>query len=168
MKLPSQNQTKPAAHFATPLGSKLNLLLAGEYANRVATRGSIGKAAGPDFTALRALLKTQFSGINARLNLLAWQIGAIGGCARIDPGDRPSMASSGGARTVGESQDDMLTRLIDLREAGIAQLGSVVGWGRTRCEDRGTMDLLADLTAYHERDVWMLRAMRWDLRAATA
>lgn len=158
--------SRPKGGPARGAGPILNGLLADEYANRLATGEFAHSATGADCEGFRRMLVAQGRGIDARLNLLAWQIGVTGVRARIDvvgPASR-STARPG----VNGSQDEMISSLITLRETMIQRLQSAIGAGFIPPDLSGASELLADLLSCHERDLWMLCALRWDRRAADA
>jgi len=140
----------------------LNHLLADEYANRLATRESLVGALGTNFSKLRELLERQVRGIDRRLNLLAWEIGLTGGCAMIDSVG-PTKSTITAKSRLPQSLDETLTALIDLREFLVTRLRTAVNRRGDGCHG-----LLADLLACHERDTWMLCALRWEHRAVAS
>jgi DNA-binding ferritin-like protein len=141
--------------------STLNFLFADEFENQIATRNFLADTTGTGFSEFHELLKSQASGIEQRLNLLAWEIGLTGEYAPIEPA-RPPPPPTTGRQGLHKSLDEMLASLIDLREFLKTRLEAVAGRSVHRCSE-----LMADLVASHERDARMLRTLRWDRRAAT-
>lgn len=148
------------------IGPILNSLLADEYALSLAARRCCWNATGPDALRIRSLLESQIRESDRRLDRLAWQIGTVGACARLDlaglaaAGD---LAFVSGARPGAQA---LLNGLADLHDEMIVRLKSAVGMVTDRIGDAGTAILLTDLLMLRERDVWMLRALRWDLAAS--
>jgi DNA-binding ferritin-like protein len=117
-------------------------------------------AAGRKFVRLHALLDEQFSEIGTRLTRLAARsrdLGSRNSAGHAGPAIRP--------KAIGERealQIYMLRELLGLHGALIDHLkrGSSLASGH----DRQTTDLLADLTANHEKDAFMLRALLWEVQ----
>jgi DNA-binding ferritin-like protein len=144
--------------------STLNFLFADEFENQIATRNFLADTTGTGFSEFHELLKTQASGIDQRLNLLAWEIGLTGEYAPVEPAGPSQPAIPATARPgLHKSLDEMLASLIDLREFLKTRLEAVAGRSVHRCSE-----LMADLVAGHERDARMLRRLQWGRRAAAS
>jgi hypothetical protein len=140
--------------------STLNFLFADEFENQIATRNFLADTTATEFSEFHELLKSQASGIDQRLNWLAWEIGLTGDYAPIEKAGPPPPPAIARQR-LHKSLDEMLASLIDLREFLKTRLEAVAGRSVHRCSE-----LMADLLASHERDARMLRTLRWDRRAA--
>jgi DNA-binding ferritin-like protein len=117
-------------------------------------------AAGRKFIRLHALLDEQFSEIGTRLTRLAARSRELGSSNSTGHGDHASRSRSPAAG--GALQSHMLRELLGLHEALIDRLkrGSAVVSRR----DVETTQLLATLTANHEKDAFMLRALLWEVQ----
>jgi len=156
--MPPHSPNGPASKIGGSLTLILNRLLADDYSNRVTTRAILQTAAGKDFADFRELLETQALGIDRRLNLLAWQIGLFGACARISAAVTVK-TRRGFAETGPGSANRMLEALVSLRARLLKRIRSAIGLCPQRPGDAGTGNLLLDLTAHHERDMRLLRVL---------
>lgn len=140
----------------------LNRLLAGEYLLYFAVRDYRWNVSGPDALKLHQLLGIQAHEIDGRLDRLAWRIGMLGGRTKVSPTDLGVAGWPAAAPGAGLSVERMLDELGRLQDELIARLRATVDLCQRQFSDPVTTELLADLVVYHERDAWVLRAMRWD------
>jgi starvation-inducible DNA-binding protein len=111
---------------------------------------------------LHRLLDEQFSEIGIRLTRLAARSRDVGAWHSTGKGDRA--AQSRETITDGALQAYMIRQLLGLHETLLASLkrGSALVSGRFHHDQ--TTDLLTDLTADHEKDAFMLRALLWEVQ----
>jgi DNA-binding ferritin-like protein len=115
---------------------------------------------------LHALLDEQFSEIGIRLTRLAARSRDLGAWHSTGSGERA--AAAGERMASGALQAYIIRQLLDRHETLLTSLrrgtalvaGSVYG-------DK-TFALLADLTAEHEKDAFMLRALLWEVQKTAA
>jgi starvation-inducible DNA-binding protein len=115
---------------------------------------------GRKFPRLHALLDEQFSEIGIRLTRLAARSRDLGSWSSTGHGERsaqPRMAVADDALHA-----YMIRELLSLHETLIASLKRGNAVASERFHDRETTYLLADLTANHEKDAFMLRALLWE------
>ena len=115
-------------------------------------------AAGRRFLRLHALLDEQFSEIGIRLTQLAGRSRDLGAGHATGHGDRANPRSIPADEAL---ESHMLRELLGLHEAMVVSLkrGSLLA----RDRDDLTTTLLAALTANHEKDAFMLRALLWEV-----
>ena len=147
------------------IGATLAGLLNDESALYAVTREWRYDTAGRKFLRLHALLDEQFSEIGIRLARLGARSHDLGfwsstGHSERAPPLRPAVADDA-------FHAYMIRELLSLHETLIASLkrGSAVASGGFH--DRETTDLLAELTANHEKDAFMLRALLWEVENIT-
>lgn len=153
------NETKP-------IGEMLASLIHDESALYAITREWRYDTAGRRFLRLHALLDEQFSEIGIRLTRLAARsrdLGASNSAGHETRAMQPRSPVAGDAL-----QAHMIREILGLHEALIASLkhGSVSVSGQFH--DGETTDLLADLTANHEKDAFKLRALLWEVQNSGA
>jgi starvation-inducible DNA-binding protein len=147
------------------IGELLAGLLNDESALYAITREWRYDTVGRKFLRLHALLDEQFSEIGLRLTRLAARSRDLGSWTSTGHGERAAPPRA--AVAVGALQAHMIRELLSRHEALIASLkrGSVLASGRFH--DRETTDLLAEFTANHEKDAFMLRALLWEVENIT-
>jgi starvation-inducible DNA-binding protein len=147
------------------IGAVLAGLLNEESALYAVTREWRYDTAGRKFLRLHALLDEQFSEIGIRLTRLAARSRDLGSWSSTGHGERSAQARVAVADDALHAY--MIRELLSLHETLIASLkrGSVVA--SELFHDRETTYLLADLTANHEKDAFMLRALLWEVENIT-
>jgi starvation-inducible DNA-binding protein len=137
-------------------------LLGEESALYAITRDGRYDTAGRKFPQLHELLDEQFCEIGVRLTRLAARSRALGERTSDSHDNLPS------ARGVpvgdGELEVHMIRELLGLHERLIGSLRAGSALIAERFRDRVTGDLLADLTAQHEKDAFLLRALLWEVQ----
>lgn len=147
------------------IGEMLAGLINDEAALYAVTREWRYDAAGRKFLRLHALLDEQFSEIGTRLTQLAARSRELG--ARSSNGCGNHATPSRATVPNDALQIYMLRELLGLHAALIDGLkrGSMLASGQFH--DSETTDLLARLTANHEKDAFMLRALLWEVENVT-
>lgn len=143
------------------MGEVLTELLNAESALYGITREWRYDTVGRKFLRLRALLDEQFSEIGVRLTRLAARSRDLG--ARNSTGQSERSAARTKVADVA-LQAHMIRELLSLHEALIAGLKRGSSAASDQFHDRETNVLLADLTAEHEKDAFMLRALLWEVQ----
>jgi starvation-inducible DNA-binding protein len=154
-----------AAGVSKAVGETLAGLLNDESALYAITREWRYDATGRRFVRLQVLLDEQFSEIGLRLTRLAARSRDLGFSNMAGHGHRTTPPRA--TVTAGALQAHLIRELLGLHEAMCASLkrASVVASGCPH--DRETTELLADLTASHEKDAFMLRALLWEVENVT-
>lgn len=147
------------------LGKMLADLLNDESALYAITRDWRYNAAGRKFLRLHALLDEQFSEIGVRLTKLAARSRNLGSWNSTGQRDQPVPARATAPADPLEAH--MIRELLGLHETLIGGLKRGSAAAVERFHDRVTADLLADLTAQHEKDAFMLRALLWEVENVT-
>ena len=144
------------------VGEMLARLISEEAALYAITREWRYGAAGRKFLRLHALLDEQFSEIGTRLTQLAARSRELGSWNSTGRGDRAFPLRAVVASNA--LQIHMLRELLGRHETLIESLkrGSVLASGQFH--DSETTTLLASLTANHEKDAFMLRALLWEVQ----
>ena len=155
--------TAPGASRA--IGTTLEGLLNEESSLYAITREWRYDMAGRKFLRLHALLDEQFSEMGVRLTRLAARTRDLGFWSSTSQGERAPPLRPAVADDAFHAY--MIRELLSLHETLIASLkrGSAVTSGEFY--DRETTYLLADLTANHEKDAFMLRALLWEVENIT-
>ena len=145
------------------IGEMLAGLINDETALYAITREWRYDAAGRKFLRLHALLDEQFSEIGTRLTQLAARSRQLGAWTSTRQGPHATRPQSAAANDALQSY--MLRELLGLHEALIGRLkhGSALA-----SHDGETTELLTNLTANHEKDAFMLRALLWEVQNAPA
>ena len=148
--------------ISSDVGRLLTGLLADESALYAITREWRYDAAGRKFLRLHALLDEQFTEIGDRLIRIAARSRALGCWSSARFGDRvkpqhPDLEDAG-------LEAHMLDELMTLHQALLVRLleGKVMVAQLLYSQETDT--LLADLIASHEKDLFMLRALLWEVR----
>ena len=139
----------------------LAVLIGDESALYAITREWRYDTAGRRFLRLHALLDEQFSEMGSRLTRLAARSRELGDApsAGAEPrATRPPPGLDGDPL-----QAHMIRELLGLHEAMIASLKRASVSVPRQLHDGETNGLLADLTANHEKDAFMLRALLWEV-----
>jgi starvation-inducible DNA-binding protein len=121
--------------------------------------------AGRQFIRLHALLDEQFSEIGVRLTRLAARSRDLASWNSPSDGDRTRRPRT----PIGNDtlQAHMIRELLRLHDALITRLKCACTAVSGQFHDRQTTDLLASLTANHEKDAFMLRALLWEAENVT-
>jgi starvation-inducible DNA-binding protein len=146
---------------ARAIGELLAGLLYDESTLYAITREWRYDTAGRRFLRLHALLDEQFSEIGIRLTRLAARSRDLGSWNSTDHSEHAAQPRAAAAS--GAFQAYMIRELLRLHEMLIARLKRGSAVVSARFQDRKTTDLLADLTANHEKDAFMLRALLWEV-----
>ena len=154
--------THMTSHDAGAVGKMLESLIRDESALYAITREWRYDAAGRKFVRLHLLFDEQFSEIGIRLTRLAARSRELGSWNSIGHGDAARSPREAVADTTLQAQ--MIHETLSLHEALLADLKRVSAVIRRRFQDQDTIKLLADLTADHEKDAFMLRALLWEVR----
>ena len=135
----------------------LNRLLADELVLYVKTRNYHWNVIGPDFPGLHKLFEEQYEALGEVLDEVAERARAIGGWARASLAGCLERTRLEERPNVEMGALDMVQDLLVTHEAVVRHLREVrdvADEGR----DVGTVNLLEDLVARHEKMAWMLAA----------
>ncbi len=140
------------------LATKLSNLLADTYALYLKTQNYHWHVKGPNFKALHELFEEQYQQLALAVDEIAERILTLGGCAPASFSEfiRLTSIRDGDSQA---SSDNMIKDLQQDHQKIIDDLKQVIEQAGAE-KDEGTLALVSERVAQHEKIAWMLRASK--------
>ncbi len=135
----------------------LNAILGQTFGLYVQTHGYHWNVEGPAFRQLHAAFEDQYNTLWSALDEIAERIRSLGAYAPASLAELTAL--SGDAPRPAQSADDMVDALIAGHAALIETLRAGIAAAQ-QSGDEATAGLLTDRLAWHEKEVWMMKASR--------
>jgi starvation-inducible DNA-binding protein len=133
----------------------LNTVLGQTFRLYVQTHGYHWNVEGPNFRQLHAIFEAQYQNLWGALDEIAERIRTQGVYAPRNVA--ALMALAGPEEAPAQSSEDMVTKLITGHEALAATIRAAIK-AAAQAEDEVSAGLLTDRLAWHEKELWMMKA----------
>jgi starvation-inducible DNA-binding protein len=141
----------------TEIANGLSRLLADSYTLYLKTQNFHWNVTGPMFQPLHSMFEEQYTDLATAVDTIAERIRAIGVFA---PGSFKQFAELSSVPETAEVPHarEMIKLLVEANETVVRTARDVFPSAQ-RVNDEGTVDLLTERLAHHEKTAWMLRAL---------